>query len=344
MKLPFAPRAVVEKVVPPKVLRQVLGGAQIESSEAAADEPVAVSGAPASRASAATKATTSRPRPANGVSVPPLFEGETRPRLEPGAADVRRRLLTSGASERLVDAVVRRVVASGRGGTHAIDEAAQVLGQALRVHPSPRRLAEHPTILAFAGPPGAGKTTTLAKLGRRLQRAGRRVAFASFDPQSLAALERVGGHAADVDRTELPIAAVRNANDLRRFLRKAAGVEVVLLDTPGFSPREDAALSRFAETFQSCRSPLSFPTYLVLPASTSRGSLALSVQAFRKLGPDAVCITKLDETVEPAGALETALEARLPIAFFCDGQDVRTHLRRPTPDHFADLFLRGKLG
>ena len=90
--------------------------------------------------------------------------------------------------------------------------------------------------------------------------------------------------------------------------------------------------------------PLSFPTYLVLPASTSRGSLALSVQAFRKLGPDAVCVTKLDETVEPAGALETALEARLPIAFLCDGQDVRSHLQRPTSDHFADLFLRGKLG
>jgi len=274
--------------------------------------------------------------------LPPIVEEAPRPALEPGAADVRRRLLESGVSRPFCDSIVRSVVRGGARGTYAIDFAARLIGATFRTQASPRRSGA-PHVIVFVGPPGGGKTTTLAKLGRRLEAAGRGLAYASFDPQSLTALERVGGRETDVDRTEIPLAAVRTATDLRRFLRRAQDAQVVLIDTPGFSPREEREIARFAEELARCRQPDHFETYLVLPASTSRGSLGLASTAFAPLAPDAAVLTKLDETSEPAAALETLLATALPAAFLCDGQDVRGNLVRPTRDHFADLLLRGKL-
>lgn len=275
-----------------------------------------------------------RPRP---------LEEAPRPSLEPGAADVRRRLLAAGASDELCESVLRAVVGSDARGTFAIDAAARVIGGLFQIQPSPRRAAGAPYLIAFVGTPGSGKTSTLAKLGRRLQGVGRRVAYASFDPQGLAALQRVGGLESDVDRTEVPLAAVRRASDLRRFVQRAGAPDVVLVDTPGFSPRDERELARFADELARARTPERFDCYAVLPATSSRAALRLACDALAPLAPDAGVLTRLDETSAPAPALECLREADLPVAFLCDGQDVRGHLFRPTRDHFADLLLRGKL-
>jgi len=145
--------------------------------------------------------------------------------------DVRSRLVGNGASSAFAERVVRGVRKSGARGAYAIDAAARLLGAAFRIQPSPKR-GVHPLVIAFVGPTGAGKTSSLAKLGRRLADSGRRVAFASFDQTS--ALETVGGVHADVDRAEIPLIPVRNAADVRRLLRRAGEYEVVLLDTVGF--------------------------------------------------------------------------------------------------------------
>jgi len=264
--------------------------------------------------------------------------------LEAGARDVRDRLLDHGASESFAALVVREVVASEALGAFAIDEAASIIGRTIPILPSPkRRPGAGPHIFAFGGPTGSGKTTTLAKLGRKLAAAGRRVVFASMDPVGMSALERVGGVQADVDRAEIPLIAIKNADELRGVLHKAADAEVVLLDTPGFSPRDETQLDELAREIDRIGSAGSLDVFLVLPGTKSRSSLALACQAFARTAPTGCVLTKLDETDEPIAAAEAAVNARLPIAFLCDGQDARANVMRPTPGSFADLCLRGKL-
>ncbi len=265
------------------------------------------------------------------------------PALEPGAADVRNRLLRSGASRELVDELVAGVLASGSQGAYAIDAAAGLIGALFRVE-RPSRRGGRPYLLAFGGPTGGGKTTTMAKLGRRLIAAGRRVAFASFDALGASALGTGAGLSADVDRTELPIVAARTAKDVLRLARSHAEDDLLLLDTPGVSPRDGERLEALGLELERLRHELHGSLYLVLPASASQASLAIAARAFGRLSPGAAVLTKLDETSQPAGALEATLHADLPIAFLCDGQDVRAHLVRPKPGHFADLLLRGRLG
>ena len=64
---------------------------------------------------------------------------------------------------------------------------------------------------------------------------------------------------------------------------------------------------------------------------------------FAAAAPTALVLTKLDETAQPAPALEFAASAGLPTAFLCDGAEISRHLHRTTPERVADLFLRGRI-
>jgi flagellar biosynthesis protein FlhF len=198
-------------------------------------------------------------------------------------------------------------------------------------------------LFAFVGPAGAGKTTALVKLGRRLRQAGRRVLFASLDPLSLATLERVGTLADDQDRGELPLVPLRAADDLKRQLRRAGTVDTVLLDTPGLSPREEGRLDELAREHARVAAPCELTTLLVLSAASGRGALRLVTRAFAPFRADGAVLTKLDETDEPGAAFEALVRARLAAAFLCDGQDARAHLLRPSAETLSDLVLRGRL-
>jgi flagellar biosynthesis protein FlhF len=111
----------------------------------------------------------------------------------------------------------------------------------------------------------------------------------------------------------------------------------VLIDTTGRSPRDARVLDAMGRQLAGPQ------TYLVASATTAEGVLDQIAAGFGKLTPRALVATKLDETTQPAPILEFAVRSQLPVTFLCDGQDLAGHLHRPTPDHFADLFLRGRL-
>lgn len=312
----------VARLLPRRLTRR---GASVVEAAASADPPPG--------AEPLTKPTpSSAAPPIPGVS--PVPAGELVPQeLEPGARDVRERLLQRGASPALADRIVRGVLAADARGAFAIDAAVAELARAFRFAAPPLR-AQAPHVVSFVGPTGAGKSATLAKLGRRLAGAGRSVFFATFDPSSART---------DVDRSELPLQAVRDVDDLHERLVAAGGAELILVDTPGHSPRDRDGLEALAVQLRGV-SRLGTPhTYLVLPASASRSALGLATRAYRRTAPTAAIVTKLDETGEPGAALEEAQHAGLPLAFFCDGQDLRGHLARAGAERVADLFLRGHL-
>ncbi len=265
--------------------------------------------------------------------------------LESGTRDVARRMLAHGASSEFTRAVLAGVRQRGARGAYAIDAAAALLARAVSILPSPKRPQRHepPPLLVFVGPTGVGKTTALVKLGRKLRDAGRTVGFASLDPLSLGALERVSGLESDVDRGEVPLELVRDSGELRRLLGRAGTLDALLLDTPGLSPRDDERLDELSRELARAAGTARLQTLLVLAATASRGALQLSTRAFARFRPDGAVLTKLDETDEPAAAIEAVVRARLPVCFLCDGQDARAHLVRPTPEACADLVLRGHL-
>lgn len=254
----------------------------------------------------------------------------------PGLEGVERALQRTGCSDALGNEILRRVRASGTRGAYALDVAARELSTLVQIAPSPKapRGSTHANAIAFVGPTGVGKTTTIAKLASRLVQAGRRIGLINLDSQR---------RGADLQLAEfgkllqVPVDTAHSGGDLQAILARSRHLDLVLVDTTGRSPHD-------AEVLQRMHAELEGPqTYLVASAATAERVLEEIGRGFGVLNPKALVVTKLDETRSPAPILEFAREARLPISFLCDGQEIGGHLHRPTADHFADLFLRGRL-
>jgi len=255
-----------------------------------------------------------------------------KPRLDP-LREACGRMLAHGASEAFVERV--RATAAARGGEgHAMDLVAEAIAALHPVVALPR-VSGATRIVAFVGPTGAGKTSLVARLARRLASAGRKVALASLDAERPGACEPLL-HVASA--AGLPFIAPRGDHALE--IADLYGADLVLVDTTG-DARVDA--TKLAPFVKSGSSKLRFAAQLVLPATASRDALADAATRFAVLSPDACAITKLDECAKPAPVLEFALEHGLPLAFLVDAPGLDRGLHRAAPDHAADLFLRGGL-
>ncbi len=276
------------------------------------------------------------PMPGGGVTVSVTDGG---PELEPGARDVAQRLAEAGASHDLTRDVLSALRESGVNGTFAIDTAASVLADAFRAAPSPRH-GEGACVLALVGPTGSGKTTTVAKLARRMFRAGRRIRVATLDSNRHGGAEFL---ASECKRDGIHFAPVRYREDLTAMLADAGDADAFLLDTTGRSPKDREHLDQLADVLGDGLSGADVTAYLTVSAAASPESLDEVLRGFSTVKPRAVIVTKLDETRRTAAALEFAGRADLPVAFLCSGQDVNADLHRASPDRMADLVLGGRV-
>jgi flagellar biosynthesis protein FlhF len=260
----------------------------------------------------------------------------TLPSIDPGVADVKRRLQAAGCSPQWIDAVVAEVEQSKARGTHAIDAAAKVIGRELNVVDAPRSDGR-PRMIALVGPTGVGKTTTIAKLADRLSSAGRRVGLVALDAFRAGAVEQLRAFA---DRLELPLWTPRTAADLAESLSSYGPVDVLLVDTTGRSPRDAYELKQIQKSLAELAGVGSVTTYLTLQATTSPANLARAWSAFARCKPSGLVLTKLDEADVLGPILEVPRRTKLGVAFLCDGQDVTGHLERPSRSRLVDLLFR----
>lgn len=193
-------------------------------------------------------------------------------------------------------------------------------------------------IWAFLGPTGAGKTTTLAKLAARHARLeGRRVAIVTLDTQRIAAAQQAHLYG---EMLQVPVRVAYNRVELAGHLRELAAskIELVLLDTPSYSPNaipEDAA--RVFDGLDGLRK------FLLLPATLSARDMEHALTCFGDaFSPDALILTKLDETESSAcwGRVLSVQSARpLPLALLTTGQAIPDDLADPDPREIADWLL-----
>lgn len=295
------------------------------------------------------------PTPGGGVTVAvgvparPSDPAAESTRPEAGHAELERRLRSSGASDALVARALAAAERRGARGPFALDAGAAELGSLVAVAAAPRvrsrKAGGAPHVLAFVGPTGVGKTTTLVKLAARLARAKRRIALVTLDGRSVAGRSQLEAYARLI---QAPVVTADDGARLARSVAQSRHVDAVLVDTPGQSPRCTEALQRLGAELAAARADgaaeSALEVYLTLQASSARGALEETLLGFGAAGPTALVLTKLDETRQPAPALEFARASGLPVAFLCDGADVAAHLHRTSADRVADLLLRGRIG
>ncbi|MDB5501068.1 MAG: ffh [Tardiphaga sp.] len=182
-------------------------------------------------------------------------------------------------------------------------------------------VAVPPVAIMMVGLQGSGKTTTTAKLARRLtQRDKRKVLMASLDIYRPAAMEQLAVLGRDLDIQTLPIVAGQKPADIAKRALSAAklgGYDVVLLDTAGRTTLDEDMMSEAAE-IKAAANP--HEVLLVADALTGQDAVNLARAFDQRVGLTGIVLTRVDGDGRGGAALSMRAVTGKPIKLIGTGE------------------------
>ena len=241
------------------------------------------------------------------------------------------------ATEKAVGADVVRSVTPGQMVVKIVHDALiEMLGadaSTLNLDVSP------PAVVMMVGLQGSGKTTTTAKLARRLKdRERKKVLMASLDVARPAAQEQLAvlGRQAGVDT--LPIVAGQSPVQIAtRALQSAKlqGYDVLLLDTAGRLHVDDALMAEMKAVATASR-PVE--TLLVVDSLTGQDAVNVAQGFAGQVDISGVILTRMDGDARGGAALSMRAVTGKPIKFAGTGEGLDA-LEAFHPDRVAGRIL-----
>ncbi|MEO9273538.1 flagellar biosynthesis protein FlhF [Marinomonas sp. 5E14-1] len=205
--------------------------------------------------------------------------------------------------------------------------------------------------IAFMGPTGVGKTTSIGKIAAQhvLKYGPDGVVLITTDTYRIAAHEQLKTFGRILN---VPVEVVSEYSDLNDVLAKYADYPLVLVDTAGMNPR-DSNLERQLLMMKRARQNLK--KLLVLPCTSQRQVLKTVVEIYSQVQLDGCVLSKLDESASLGEAISVVIEESLPVVYIADGQRIpddiepaRAHnlISRAvyTAEHYSQLYGSLKYG
>jgi flagellar biosynthesis protein FlhF len=170
-------------------------------------------------------------------------------------------------------------------------------------------------ILSFVGPPGCGKTTTLAKLASIASaQEARKVAIVTLDTYRVGAAEQLRAYASILD---VPFEIAYTPTQLDQALKRQADADMVLIDTAGRCALDEKRVGQLG-LFLNHRSKIQ----LVLGVDLRDGVIARSVNLLGALECDGVVLTKLDSATRLGVLAGICRQLPVPVRYLATGPDV----------------------
>jgi fused signal recognition particle receptor len=185
-----------------------------------------------------------------------------------------------------------------------------------------------PTVVLLVGVNGTGKTTTAAKLARRLQREGRQVLLAAADTYRAGAVAQLQVWA---DRIGVPCVAGTSGGDPAAVAfdaldaARARGADTVIVDTAGRLHTQEGLMEELRKvTRVIARKVPGAPheTLLVLDGTVGQNAIQQGKLFGEAVNPTGIVITKLDGSAKGGAVVALRRELSLPIRFVGLGETV----------------------
>ena len=181
--------------------------------------------------------------------------------------------------------------------------------------------AAPPVAIMMVGLQGSGKTTTTAKLARRLtDRQKRRVLMASLDTRRPAAMEQLAVLGRDAQIETLPIVEGQTPPQIARRAVEAArlgGYDIVMLDTAGRTTLDEAMMSEAAEVKRTVNP---HEVLLVADALTGQDAVNLARSFDERVGLSGIVLTRVDGDGRGGAALSMRAVTGKPIKLLGTGE------------------------
>lgn len=190
-------------------------------------------------------------------------------------------------------------------------------------------------VLAFVGPTGVGKTTTVAKLAAiyRLFESAK-VALISADTYRIAAIEQLQTFA---NIANIPMDVAYTPEDMARLVRKHQDKDIILIDTVGRNQRQNEHIFELAKFIKSADPD---EVHLVLSATSSYKNMIDVYNKFKVLVPNRLLFSKVDEAVCLGYILNIAYRTKLPLSYITTGQNVPDDIAVAEPRVIANLIYK----
>lgn len=235
------------------------------------------------------------------------------------------------ATRRVVDALTERVSRQELLHSHALFDALQVeLTDLLSPRQQPLIInnMHKPFVILMVGVNGVGKTTTIGKLAKRLQREGKKVMLAAGDTFRAAAVEQLQVWG---ERNNVPVIAQGSGADSASVLfdafqsAKARGMDVLIADTAGRLHNKNHLmdeLSKVVRVLQKIDPHAPHEVMLVVDAGTGQNALNQVRDFDQAVKLTGLTVTKLDGTAKGGVLFNIASRTNLPIRFVGVGESV----------------------
>jgi signal recognition particle subunit SRP54 len=181
--------------------------------------------------------------------------------------------------------------------------------------------AAPPVAIMMVGLQGSGKTTTTAKIAKRLvDRQRRKVLMASLDVRRPAAMEQLAVLGRETQINTLPIVEGQSPAQIARRAIEAAKLgayDVVLLDTAGRTTLDDAMMSEATEVKRAVNP---HEVLLVADALTGQDAVNLARSFDERVGLSGIVLTRVDGDGRGGAALSMRAVTGKPIKLIGTGE------------------------
>jgi signal recognition particle subunit SRP54 len=256
----------------------------------------------------------------------------TEANMREGLANVREALLEADVSVLVVKDFMARVTeqAVGERVLKSLDPSQQVIGIVHQeliglmgpVDPSIKVRKGEVTILMLCGLQGSGKTTTCAKLARRLKKFGARPMMAAADLQRPAAIEQLHVLGRQID---VPVYSERDSKDPVKVCQaavkeaKSNGSDILILDTAGRLAIDEELMAELTTVERRVQPD---QVYLVVDAMTGQDAVNSAKGFNDALELDGVIMTKLDGDARGGALLSVKKVTNVPVKFVGIGEQI----------------------
>ncbi|MAN62818.1 MAG: signal recognition particle protein, partial [Parvibaculum sp.] len=239
--------------------------------------------------------------------------------------------------ERAVGQEVLRSVTPGQQVVKIVHDA---MVETLGTTPAPISLAAAaPVVIMMVGLQGSGKTTSTAKIAKRLtEQQKKKILMASLDVRRPAAQEQLKVLGEQTEVATLPIIEGQQPVDIAKRAVQAAklgGFDVIMLDTAGRLHVDEALMTEMADV-RAVSEP--HETLLVADSLTGQDAVNVAEQFHGRIGLTGIVLTRTDGDGRGGAALSMRAVTGVPIKLLGTGEKL-DELEDFAPDRVAGRIL-----